>query len=48
LSGRENLELSAALYDLPGDVAAERIDELLDLMDLAERGATPSDSAAAA
>lgn len=38
LSGRENLELSAALYDVPRKKARRRIDELLDLMDLTGRG----------
>ncbi len=38
LSGRENLLLSASLYDLPRKRAAGRIDELLSMMDLAARG----------
>jgi ABC-2 type transport system ATP-binding protein len=38
LTGRENLELSAALYDVSRAQTKRRIDELLDLMDLAGRG----------
>ncbi|MDX1611250.1 MAG: ATP-binding cassette domain-containing protein, partial [Candidatus Thermoplasmatota archaeon] len=38
LTGRENLHLSASLYDLPRKVANERIDHLLDVMDLSARG----------
>ncbi len=38
LSGRENLELSAALYSVPRKRAARRIDELLAMMDLDGRG----------
>ncbi|PSG96974.1 ABC transporter ATP-binding protein [Thermoplasmatales archaeon SW_10_69_26] len=41
LTGRENLELSAALYDVSRRQTRERIDELLDLMDLAGRGDDP-------
>lgn len=34
LSGRENMWLQANLYDVPRDVAHERIEELLDIMNL--------------
>ncbi|HEX4404261.1 MAG TPA: ABC transporter ATP-binding protein [Polyangia bacterium] len=37
LTGRENLRLGAALYGLPRDVAARRIDEALRVMDLGAR-----------
>jgi ABC-2 type transport system ATP-binding protein len=37
LSGRENLQLGAALYGLPGARAAGRIDQALRLMDLGDR-----------
>lgn len=38
LSGRENLALSASLYDLPRSTADERMRSLLGLMDLSKRG----------
>lgn len=41
LTGRENLKLSAALYDVSRARTKRRIDELLDLMDLAGRGDDP-------
>jgi ABC-2 type transport system ATP-binding protein len=41
LSALENLKLGAALYGLTGKRAAERIDELLALVDLAERKKEP-------
>ncbi len=37
LSGRENLQYFAALYHLPPKLAKQRIDELLELMELTER-----------
>ena len=37
LSGYEFLEFMGALYDVPGDVLAGRIDELLKLFDLGDR-----------
>src|SRR5204862_3661678 len=37
LSGRENLELGAALYGMPRAVARPRIDEALRVMDLGTR-----------
>ncbi len=37
LTGRENLELHAMLYGMDVGVAKERIDEMLDLVDLKER-----------
>ncbi len=37
LTGRENLEYSAALYQVPGDVARRRIPMLLDLVELTPR-----------
>src|SRR5262249_21189133 len=37
LTGRENLELGAALYAVPRAVAAKRIDAMLELFDLGER-----------
>lgn len=36
LSGRENMQLQADLYDVPKDVAKERIDELLSIVKLEE------------
>src|SRR5262249_57695894 len=41
LTALENLRLGAALYGLTGKRAAERIDELLVLVDLAERKKEP-------
>jgi len=38
LSGRENLQLAAALYGLRGDVATRRVDELLAFAGLTDRG----------
>ncbi len=38
LTGRENLHLSASLYDLPRKVARTRMDDLLEVMDLDGRG----------
>lgn len=37
LTAKENLELHAALYNIPREIAAERIDQLLDLVELSER-----------
>ncbi len=37
LSGRENLQYFAALYHLPARLAKQRIDELLELMEISER-----------
>jgi ABC-2 type transport system ATP-binding protein len=37
LTGRENLRLGAALYGLPGALAAQRIDAALALMELGDR-----------
>jgi ABC-2 type transport system ATP-binding protein len=40
LTGRENLQFFASLYHLSGKAARQRINELLDLMDLTDRGDT--------
>jgi ABC-2 type transport system ATP-binding protein len=40
LTGRENLQFFASLYHLSGKLARERIDELLDLIGLADRADT--------
>lgn len=37
LTGREHLEMHAALYGVPKDVRSKRIDEILDLIDLGEK-----------
>jgi ABC-2 type transport system ATP-binding protein len=37
LTGREHLEMHAALYGVPKDVRSKRIDEVLDLIDLGEK-----------
>jgi len=37
LTGREHLEMHAALYGVPQSVRSERIDEILDLIDLGEK-----------
>lgn len=37
LTGREHLEMHAALYGVPKDIRAKRIDEVLDLIDLGEK-----------
>lgn len=37
LTGSENLKLHGMLYDMPDDLAAKRIDEVLNLVDLADR-----------
>lgn len=37
LTGREHLEMHAALYGVPQDVRAKRIEEILDLIDLGEK-----------
>ncbi|HVR64704.1 MAG TPA: ABC transporter ATP-binding protein [Polyangia bacterium] len=42
LTGRENLRLGAALYGLPGALAARRIDEALALMALGDRADEPA------
>jgi ABC-2 type transport system ATP-binding protein len=41
LTGRENLQLGAALYGLLGRAAARRIDELLGLVELSDRAGEP-------
>ncbi|MDI6723088.1 MAG: ATP-binding cassette domain-containing protein [Methanobacterium sp.] len=37
LTGREHLEMHAALYGVPHDVRSKRIDEILELIDLGEK-----------
>ncbi|MGZ7044380.1 MAG: ATP-binding cassette domain-containing protein, partial [Methanobacterium sp.] len=37
LTGREHLEMHAALYGVPKDVRSKRIDEILDLIDLGDK-----------
>ncbi len=37
LTGREHLEMHAALYGVPKDIRSKRIDEVLDLIDLGEK-----------
>ncbi|MGF7119456.1 ATP-binding cassette domain-containing protein [Methanobacterium oryzae] len=37
LTGREHLEMHAALYGVPKDIRANRIDEVLDLIDLGDK-----------
>jgi len=37
LTGREHLEMHAALYGVPKDVRSKRIDEVLDLIDIGEK-----------
>mgnify|MGYP005837942359 FL=1 len=37
LTGREHLEMHAALYGVPQDVRSKRIDEILELIDLGEK-----------
>lgn len=37
LTGREHLEMHAALYGVPSDIRSKRIDEILDLIDLGEK-----------
>ncbi len=39
LTGRENLEIFAELYDVPNEKAPERIDQLLEAFGLADRAA---------
>lgn len=41
LTGRENMQLHATLYDIPSSVARKRIDELLDLVGLSDRSNSP-------
>ncbi|MGZ7044274.1 MAG: ATP-binding cassette domain-containing protein, partial [Methanobacterium sp.] len=37
LTGREHLEMHAALYGVPKDIRSKRIDEILDLIDLGDK-----------
>lgn len=41
LTGRENMKLGAALYGLPSRVANPRIEKLLEMVELADRGNEP-------
>ena len=40
LTGRENMEMHADLYDVPRDVVASRIDEVLQLVELEDRASS--------